>query len=150
MNDSEVKKKTLEFFSKDVYATKTTGIVIDDIKEGYAKCSLGLTDKVLNAGGAVQGGALFTLCDFCFAVAANSFGYRCVTASVNINFLKAATGDKVTAETTLLKKTKRLCYYRVDVFDESGEIIISAQIVGYIKDKKIFLSEFNLNKTILN
>ena len=57
-------------FTADCFASKM-GTVIEDIKEGYARCYLDITPLHLNAAGNVMGGAIFTLADFAFAVAAN-------------------------------------------------------------------------------
>ena len=59
-----------ERFSHDRFAT-VNGAVIEEIAEGYAKCSMQINNDHKNALGAVMGGAIFTLADFAFAVAAN-------------------------------------------------------------------------------
>ena len=60
----------VEFFSKDKFATGN-GMYIVSVTEGDASCALDITGEHLNAVGAVQGGAVFTLADFAFAVATN-------------------------------------------------------------------------------
>ena len=45
-----------EFFSKDRYATEN-GAVIDEIGDNYAKCSLDIDGRHLNAMGSLMGGA---------------------------------------------------------------------------------------------
>lgn len=73
-DDKQGMQKTLDevrkLFKKDRFATES-GAVINEIGERYAKCSLKLSDSHRNALGAVMGGAIFTLADFAFAVAAN-------------------------------------------------------------------------------
>lgn len=51
-----------EFFKKDLFAGKT-GVELIEIKEGYSKARLVITEEHLNAGHRTQGGALFTLAD---------------------------------------------------------------------------------------
>ena len=46
-------EKAREFFGGDLYATKMTGIQIDEVGEHYARCSLELTDDHRNAYGGV-------------------------------------------------------------------------------------------------
>ena len=48
-----------EFFKKDLFAGKT-GVELIEIKEGYSKARLVITEEHLNAGHRTQGGALFT------------------------------------------------------------------------------------------
>ena len=93
-------QKTLDevrkLFKKDRFATES-GAVIDEIGERYAKCSLKLSDSHRNALGAVMGGAIFTLADFAFAVAANWQDPGVVSLSSNIAYLGTAKGEKLTA-----------------------------------------------------
>ena len=62
------------YFAQDRFATEN-GAVIREIGEGYAVCSLELTERHRNALGNVMGGAVFMLGDFAFAVASN-YGKR--------------------------------------------------------------------------
>ena len=55
-------------FANDRFATEN-GVVIDEVDDGYAKCSLEIQPHHLNAANTVLGGAIFTLADFAFAVA---------------------------------------------------------------------------------
>lgn len=60
-----------KLFSKDLYATKMSGIEIDEVGDNYAKCSMPLTENHRNAYGGIMGGSIYTLADFAFAVASN-------------------------------------------------------------------------------
>ena len=42
-------EKARDFFANDKYATEATGIVIEEVSEKYAKCSLKLNDIHKNA-----------------------------------------------------------------------------------------------------
>ena len=44
-------------------------VEIEEVDDGYAKCSLEIQPHHLNAANTVMGGAIFTLADFAFAVA---------------------------------------------------------------------------------
>lgn len=112
-----------EFFKGDVYATQVTGIIIDDCRPNYARCSLALEPRHRNAAGQVMGGVLFTLADFAFAVAANNSGPMTVTAVSQISFLSAARGRILTAETRLVKDGKRSCFYEVRITDDKDTLV---------------------------
>ncbi len=118
------------FFSNDRFATEN-GMVIDEVAEGYAKCSLQITLRHKNAVGGVMGGVPFTLADFAYAVAANHMEPKWVSLSANTTFLGRAKGDKLIAEATLVKTGRTTNYYRVDVSDELGNAVAAVTITGY-------------------
>lgn len=120
-----------EFFKGDVYATSATGIVIDEIGERWARCSLKLDARHRNAAGQVMGGVMFTLADFAFAVAANrSKDAVTVTTSSDISFVGTVKGDTLIAETRLLKDGRRSCFYQVEVKDDLGNLVAVVSTVG--------------------
>ncbi len=109
-----------EYFANDKFATEATGIQIDEVSENYAKCSFKIEEKHKNAVNQVMGGAIFTLADFTFAVATNSFGNVTVTAVSQISYLGTAKGDTLIAETKLIKNGKRSCFFEVIINDNLG------------------------------
>lgn len=126
MNIDEARK----FFSKDLYATSVTGIVIDEVSQNYAKVSLKLQDKHRNAVGAVMGGVVYTLADFAFAVATNFDGNITVTLSASISYLTGTKGDVLYAETKLIKDGRRNCFYEVYITDNTGASIAVVNMCG--------------------
>ncbi len=50
-------KEAREMFSKDLYATKLSGITIEEVGDNYAKCAMKLTEDHKNAYGGIMGGA---------------------------------------------------------------------------------------------
>lgn len=124
-------EKVREFFRGDVFATLSTGAVIEEIGDKWARCSLALDSRHRNAANQVMGGVIFTLADFTFAVAANRPDSPItVTASTNISFMGTVKGNKIIAEARLLKDGKRNCFYEISVKDELGNLIAVANTVG--------------------
>ena len=122
-----------EFFSNDTYAIHT-GIYIDEAANGEAVCSFEIKDYHMNSGGAVQGGAIFTLADFTFAVAANSLGKMTVSVNNNISYLRPAKGKKLIGKSKCLGRTKRMCFYEVYITDDIGTEVAKMSVTGYIKN----------------
>ena len=118
------------FFSKDLYATDTTGIVIEEVGEKYAKCSLKLDKKHLNAVGHAMGGVMFTLADFTFAVSTNRNGQTTVTTSSTINFLSSPKGSILYGESKILKDGKTTCFYEINITDNLGNLIAVINTTG--------------------
>jgi acyl-CoA thioesterase len=130
------KHKLKEFFKDDRYAA-LTGIEIIEIEEGYAKCKLEIEDKHLNAANVVQGGALFTLADFCMGIASNSRGQLALAINANIIFLKGKSKGTLYATACEVADPKRIGAYNVQVTDETDEIIASFSGVVYRKNEKL-------------
>jgi len=119
-----------ERFKDDIYATETTGITIEEAHENYAKCSMAIKNRHLNAAGRVMGGAIFTLADFAFAVAANTEITVTVSLTSEIRFLSVARGKTLTAEAKCLKSGRTSCAFDVAVTDETGTLVATVSATG--------------------
>jgi acyl-CoA thioesterase len=111
------------------------GIFIEKISENYAKCSMELQKFHYNAGVFFNGGAIFTLGDFAFAVAENCRKEKTVSLNNNITFLKITEGSRLTAKAVMISKTFRTCYYDVAFEDDHGMMIAKMMVTGYIIHK---------------
>ncbi len=120
-----------EFFSKDRFAVEN-GCRIVDAHPGYSKIEMEITDRHYNANGIVQGGALFTLADFAFAVAANVAGQKVVGISTFMNFFKATRTGVLTAIGKEVSRSRKLTTVEVQIFNEEGTIVAQFQGNGYI------------------
>lgn len=132
--DEKMIQPVRERFMLDRFATHG-GCTIEKIEDGYAQCSMTLTENHLNAAKTVMGGALFTLADFAFAVAANWNRPLTVSQSSSISFLGVAKGQRLTAEAQLIKDGRTVCYYTVTITDERGKIVAVATVNGFKKEE---------------
>lgn len=133
----EEKMRTLEevkqFFENDVYATGTTGIRIEKARPGYAKVSLQLDARHMNAAGRVMGAVYYTMADFAFAVA-NNYDIEesiTVTLSSQINFLAPARGNTLFAEARTVKAGGHTTFYTIEVTDDLGTQIALISSNGF-------------------
>ena len=120
MNDlinSEDLIKARKFFDGDFYATKATGIVIEEVGEHFARCSFEISRNHQNAYGGVMGGAIFTLADYTFAVSSNFNQPQTVSITSQINFIGMAKGKKLIAESRLIKDGRSTCLYEINISD---------------------------------
>lgn len=117
-----------DFFGQDIFATKTLGAVIDEVSDDSVTCSFEIKDIHKNAIGLVMGGAIYTLCDFAFAVATNSKGTRTVTTTSNITFLNPTKGNRLSVTVKAIKDGKTLCIYEAEVYDDLGVKIAFGEI----------------------
>ncbi|MCR5398266.1 MAG: PaaI family thioesterase [Lachnospiraceae bacterium] len=120
-----------EMFAKDLYATKLSGITVEEVGENYAKCAMKLTDDHKNAYGGIMGGAIYTLADLAFAVASN-FDKPASTVSLvgQATFLSMTRGSILYAETDLIKDGRTNCFYNVRIYDDLGKDIAAVTFTG--------------------
>ena len=129
MSDSLL-ERARETFGHDRFATEVTGIEIVDVAENCARCELAIDVRHRNAMGAVMGGVIFTLADFCFAVAANAEKLSVVSVSSNIVYMNAVRGSKLIAEAQCLKSGRKNCFFRIVVTDELGSLVAEITETG--------------------
>lgn len=112
-----------EFFKKDLFAGKT-GVELIEIKEGYSKARLVITEEHLNAGHRTQGGALFTLADLALGrsrqlsrrtVLFTVFQYHFPARQRCRRHIVRRSRERYVGRTT--------GYYQIDVTNQKGELI---------------------------
>lgn len=133
MTDLERARKV---FMTTTFATERTGCVIDDVSDGYARCSLTLGPEHMNSLGVPMGGAVFTLADFAFGVASNFDRDVFVSRSADIHFLAPARGATLYAEAREIRSGRRTCLFSVTVSDDLGATVAHVTISGSkVKDR---------------
>lgn len=118
-------------FSADRFAM-LAGIDIKEAEPGRAVCTMVLTPEHMNANNTPMGGAIFTLADFCYAIASNGFTeHITVSQHCSITFLAPAKGRELIAEASCIKSGRSTCLYEVAVKDELGTFVAHATVNGF-------------------
>lgn len=122
-----------KIFANDLFATKRCGIRIESVSDEETVCVLDITPEHLNAAGTVMGGAIFTLADFTFAIAANAGKRLTVSLDSHINFLGVAKGTQLIARSHCIKSGHTTCFYRISIGDDLGNQVADVTVTGFIK-----------------
>jgi acyl-CoA thioesterase len=122
-----------ELFEQDQFA-KHIGAELLEAGKGYAKARMEIKPFHLNAGGVCQGGALFTLADFAFAVASNSHGLLTFSITSNINIFKSEKSGYLYATAKEIFNHKKISNCEVQITNENGELVATFNGNGYRKD----------------
>ncbi len=131
-------EKIREIFAADRFATEAAGCRIELAEPGHAICAMPLRPCHRNAAGTPQGGAIFTVADFAFAVAVNAFAeYVTVSLQHGITFLSAAKGDCILAEARCVRAGRSTCFYTVTVTDNLGTAVAHMTVNGFTTQKKM-------------
>ena len=136
-DDMATLKEIRERFFKDCFATAVLGAEIVSAEPGRAVCRVTLRRELCNAVGRPMGGAIFTLADFAFAVAANgneSSGRVTVSQQVSATFLSAAKGTELLAEAVCIRAGRSTCLYQVQVTDNLGKLVAHFTVNGFTMD----------------
>jgi acyl-CoA thioesterase len=128
------------FFENDRYAA-LTGAEIVDVNPGFCRCKLEISEKHLNAANVIQGGAIFTLADFAFAVASNSRGQLALAVQVSISFISSRSAGTLYAEAREISEPKRLGLYEVRVTDQDDVLVALFNGTVYRKSEPLSFGE---------
>jgi acyl-CoA thioesterase len=114
-----------QYFQNDRFAMNA-GIQIDSVTSEHVICSMTVGKEHHNAGGGIQGGAIFTLADLAFAVHCNldlfvddTVGLS-VGQSCSISFMKPCKGQRLIATSTCKNKGRTMSVYWIEIQDDLG------------------------------
>ena len=106
---------------------KWLGVEYEVMEDGHAVVGLNITDDMRNLRGVVQGGVIAALIDIAMATAAAGGNYDTrlrpmATLEMKVNYLAAATGERLTGKADVLRAGSRTSAVRCEIFDGKGEI----------------------------
>jgi len=125
------------FFSREDLFARHVGIELLELEPGRARVGMEIQPFHFNGARTVHGGAIFTLADFAFAVASNSYGTLAMGINTSISFVKAATGGRLFAEAKEVACNQRLASYTVKVSDDAGAVVAIFQGMAYRKKDEL-------------
>ncbi len=99
------------------------GAKILDIRPGYAKVSIAITENALNFYGNVHGGFLFSLCDAISGMAAYAYEITNVTQCSSFNFLRAVQSGTIYIEASTVHKGRKTAVNQLDVTNDEGKLV---------------------------
>ena len=112
------------FMEREDQVAVAYGMKVEEVRPGFARVSMKVEKKMLNAVKLIQGGATFSLADFAFAVASNSYGEVAVALSATINYpAPAKEGDELIAEAKEIARSRRTGLYQVEVRRKDGTLV---------------------------
>ena len=103
------------------------GVEYEVMEDGHAVVGLNITDDMRNLRGVVQGGVIAALIDIAMATAAAGGNYDTrlrpmSTLEMKVNYLAAATGDRLTAVADVIRAGSRTSVVRCEVHAGKGDV----------------------------
>ena len=128
MSPARKAQELAEAVGREMYAKDRTSqflrIALDEIRPGYARMSLHVTEHMVNGHGMCHGGFIFTLADWTLAISANSHNQNPVASGCTIAFhAPAYVGDLLTAVAEERTLAGRSGIYDIDVRNQDGKRI---------------------------
>ena len=130
MSDEQLTKK---IFEHDNFI-KLIGAEILELTVEKAVIRAPITEQCFNANGTAQGGMLYTLADFTFAVHANHIHPMTVTQGGHIDYVRAAKPPYVIAEAREKVRAGHNTVSEVILRNDAGEIVCVCTFNGFVKD----------------
>lgn len=115
------------------------GIFFDEVLDEHCKVSCALRPELLNPSGIAHGGLIATLTDVAaglMALQADGWVHNIVTQSCNIHYLRPGCGDRLWAESHVIRKGRRVCVVQVDCFSADGRLCTTALYeIAYLDER---------------
>ena len=122
-----------EVVAKDPMA-QFLGITAEEVKHGYARCSITIKPQFLNSLERAHGTIIYALMDQALAVASNSTGYNAMSLNVSITYTASAIdGEKIFAEAVPVKIGNKVSVWKITVTGNDDKIIACGEGLAYHK-----------------
>ena len=103
------------------------GIVLEQVRPGYARAVMTVGPQLLNAVGTAHGGATMALLDVVHAAVSNSHGTVAVAQDVHTEFLEAGRpDDRLEAQGVEVHRSNRTAVYRIEATAQDGRLVATA------------------------
>ena len=105
-------------------ASRALGMELEEVRPGYARMRMPVSDSMVNGHDLCHGGLIFTLADSAFAFACNTHGSTTLAAACDIVFVAPARrGDVLVAEASERVRFGRSGIYDVTV--RRGDAVVA-------------------------
>ena len=105
-------------------ASQALGMLLDEIRPGYARMSMRVRGDMLNGHATCHGGYIFMLADSAFAFACNSHNFNTVGAGCTIDYLAPGReGDVLVAEAVEQALAGKTGVYDIKVTNQEGRTV---------------------------
>lgn len=124
MNEPNIQEMLDQYVNVPTHFAFNNGITVSQVDQNSATGALEVSEKSLNPGKTVHGGALLTLADTVAGsfVAGNSPA-NCVTSSCSMEFLRPAYGPTITCVATPKKLGRAISVVAVSLSDVAGKVV---------------------------
>ena len=109
--------------------TSFCGLEFTKVADEKCVISVALRSELLNPAGIAHGGLIATLTDVAagmMALQADGFRHNIVTQNCNLHYLRPGIGQRLRAESRVIRKGRRVCVLQVECFTEDDKLCTTA------------------------
>ncbi len=124
----------IKAFMQKVFPQARMPIDVEELRDGFLRLRVPVTERYLRPGGTVSGPALMTIADTAmYYLVLGMIGpvALALTTNLNMNFLRAPKLADVIAEAEMLKLGKRLAVGQVTIYSDGSDEPVAHATVTY-------------------
>ena len=112
------------YFNEEVTFSRHIGAKVERVEPGRSLISIDVEDIHLNGAGTLHGGVYASLIDNAMGLSVLALvGVRTATIQMNVHFLGAVGGGRITCESEVLHRTRRTATAEAKVRDAEGNLV---------------------------
>ncbi len=135
--DREQLDTLTHYFNEAVTFGKHIGATVEAVEPGRATMYVDVEDLHLNGNGTLHGGVYASLIDSAMGLAVLSLvGVRIATIEMNVHFLGAVGGGRVTCRSEVVHRTRRTSTAEAKVHDAGGNLVAMGTGAFRVFEKK--------------
>ena len=135
--DREQLDTLTHYFNEAVTFGKHIGAKVEDVEPGRAVMHVDVEELHLNGNGTLHGGVYAALIDSAMGLATLALvGVRIATIEMNVHFLGAVGGGRVTCRSEVVHRTRRTATAEAKVYDAEGNLVAMGTGAFRVFEKK--------------
>ena len=112
------------YFNEEVTFSRHIGAKVEEVEPGRSIISIAVKDIHLNGAGTLHGGVYASLIDTSMGLSVLALvGVRTATIQMNVHFLGAVGGGRITCESEVVHRTRRTATAEARVRDAEGNLV---------------------------
>src|SRR5215211_9448759 len=126
-----------QYFDEKVTFSRHIKSKVEDVEPGKAVCHIDVEDVHLNGNGTLHGGVYASLMDNGMGLSVAALvGLRTATIEMNVHFLGAVSGGRITCESEVVHRTRRTATAEAKVRDADGNLVAMGTGAFRVFEKK--------------
>lgn len=122
--DDDQLGRLARYFNEEVTFSRHIGTKVETVERGRATCYIDVEDLHKNGTGSLHGGVYASLIDNAMGLSVLALvGVRTATIEMNVHFLGAVKGGRITCRSEVVHRTRRTATAEAKVYDDEGNLV---------------------------